>query len=303
MAFYIQVKKIVAKEDYDIVYSTSSRLFTAFLGARISNKKKIPLYLDIRDIFVESIGDILKPQFLFFLRPILNMIERYTFSTAKHINLVSRGFKNYFETRYLQANYSYFTNGIDDEFLNFPELDRNLKKESTKPTILYAGNIGDGQGLHNILPELSEQLEDHFSFKVIGDGRKKERLMQSINERRSIKVLPPISRSELFEEYMNADILFLHLNNYSAYEKVLPSKVFEYAATGKPILAGVNGYSAKFINEEIPNASVFNSGNHKEAIAALESLNLEYTDRSSFIQKYSRSKIMKQMSQSILLLE
>lgn len=43
------------------------------------------------------------------------MIERYTFSKASHINLVSEGFKDYF-SKYKQPSYSYYTNGIDDVF-------------------------------------------------------------------------------------------------------------------------------------------------------------------------------------------
>ena len=53
--FYRQARSITKHKDYDMVFATSSRLFTAFLGARISKAKKIPLYLDIRDIFVDTI--------------------------------------------------------------------------------------------------------------------------------------------------------------------------------------------------------------------------------------------------------
>ena len=62
----------------------------------------------------------------------------------------------------------------------------------------------------------------------------------------------------LLEHYRKADILFLHLNNFRAFEKVLPSKIFEYAATGKPILAGVSGYASKFLREQIVGVQVFN---------------------------------------------
>ena len=44
---------------------------------------------------------------------------------------------------------------------------------------------------------------------------------------------------ELLNYYNQANILFLHLNSIKAFEKVLPSKIFEYAASNKPILAGV----------------------------------------------------------------
>jgi hypothetical protein len=99
---------------------------------------------------------------------------------------------------------------------------------------------------------------------------------------------------------MNADILFLHLNDYPAFEKVLPSKIFEYAATGKPILAGVSGYAAKFITEELTNAEVFHPGDSQGAITGLSKLQFQNTDRSEFIERYTRINIMKVMAESIV---
>ena len=115
--FYTEALKIAYKGNYDLVYASSSRLFTAFLGAKLARNHNAKLYLDIRDIFRESIVEIFKNTFVkrsldFFLRP----IERYTFKKATHINLVSKGFESYF-SKYKQATYSYFTNGIDDVFL------------------------------------------------------------------------------------------------------------------------------------------------------------------------------------------
>ena len=55
ISFYFQVKAYIKDNDFDLVYATSSRLFTAFLGARIARKKDIPLYLDIRDLFIDTI--------------------------------------------------------------------------------------------------------------------------------------------------------------------------------------------------------------------------------------------------------
>ena len=108
--------KLVSKNNYDIVFATSSRLFTAFLGAGLQIKKT-PLYLDIRDIFLDTITDILSPKISWLVTPIISGVERYTFSSATHINLVSKGFTQYFEERYPRATFSFFTNGIDKEFL------------------------------------------------------------------------------------------------------------------------------------------------------------------------------------------
>jgi glycosyltransferase involved in cell wall biosynthesis len=295
--FYIEAVKLTKDKEYDLVFATSSRLFTAFLGARLAKKKKIPLYLDIRDIFVDTIKDVLNPKVTFFAKPILSLIESYTFKAANHINLVSRGFENYFIHRFKQAEFTYFTNGIDEEFLG---LTANSEEISEQQTILYAGNIGEGQGLHTILPELAKNLDETFKVDVIGDGGRKPILASTLLGIENVNLLPPVQRKELSDQYMNADVLFLHLNDYPAFEKVLPSKIFEYAATGKPILAGVSGYAAKFITAEVSNAEVFYPGDEQGALLALSKLKLEHTDRSEFINQYTRMNIMNKMAESII---
>ena len=75
----------------------------------------------------------------------------------------------------------------------------------------------------------------------------------------NVEICDPVNRDSLLIEYSNTDILFLCLNDKAAFLKVLPSKLFEYAATGKPILAGVSGYAAKFIDENIVGCEVFST--------------------------------------------
>ncbi|EGR0207336.1 glycosyltransferase family 4 protein [Vibrio vulnificus] len=298
--FYQQAQKLVKNESYDLVFATSSRLFTAFLGARVAKAKKVPLYLDIRDIFVDTIKDVLSPKVVLLLKPVLSAIEKYTFSSANHINLVSKGFEGYFKARYANSSYSWFTNGIDDEFLGLPKGNRNEFTSEKAKRLVYAGNIGEGQGLHSILPALAISAIHDYTFRVIGDGGRKKQLEDSTTNNNNLELLPPVNRQKLIEEYLSADVLFLHLNDYPAFEKVLPSKIFEYAATGKPILAGVSGYASEFIKAEVPNAEVFYPGDHNGAMEALKKLKLEYTGRAAFIEKYTRSNIMQKMSKSII---
>jgi glycosyltransferase involved in cell wall biosynthesis len=299
-SFYKQANKLISGKKYDLVFATSSRLFTAFLGARIAKRINAPLYLDIRDIFVDTLKDVLSPKVIFLLKPILTLVENYTFSAAQHINLVSKGFESYFVNRFKNANYSWFTNGIDKEFLNTETPVESKLSEHAHLTVLYAGNIGEGQGLNTIIPELAKLTGVQYQFKVIGDGGRKAALVEASQGIANISFHPPVNREQLIKEYLNADILFLHLNDYPAFEKVLPSKIFEYAAVGKPILAGVSGYAAEFINKEVDNAEVFYPSNHQQAATALATLKLGQTNRDNFISKYTRINIMNEMANSIV---
>jgi glycosyltransferase involved in cell wall biosynthesis len=107
-------------------------------------------------------------------------------------------------------------------------------------------------------------------------------------------------RAALLDAYRSADILFLHLNDYDAFTKVLPSKIFEYAALGKPIWAGVAGYAARFVQAEIDNAAVFPPCDVKQALLALDRLQIRTTPRAPFIEKYARQRIMAAMAREIL---
>ena len=296
--FYKGAKKIVASKEYDLVFATSSRLFTAFLGANISRNKKIPLYLDIRDIFVDTLSDVLSKKVSFLLVPFLKQVENYTFNQASKINLVSEGFSEYFKNRF-NKQYSFFSNGIDDEFIK-PIVDK-VSTNDIK-TVLYAGNIGEGQGLHKIIPELAKASAGQFKFVIIGDGGKAAELKANVKLSgvNNVEFLPPVNRTQLIEHYQAADVLFMHLNDYDAFEKVLPSKIFEYGALGKPILAGVLGFAAQFVNNNVSNANVFYPCDSAAGYKALTSLEIKDSPRDEFVAKFKRTNIMSDMAQSII---
>lgn len=300
-AYYKQALKLVKNEKFDLVYASSSRLFTAFLGRRLAVKNNCPLYLDIRDIFVDTMKDVLGSKKIISIPAglIFRAIERYTFSRATHINLVSEGFKSYF-SKYRQPNYTYFTNGIDDLFID-NTLTQNNAGHSEK-IITYAGNIGSGQGLEKIVPQAAKKVANGFRFRIIGDGGTKKLLMDKISELdvKNVELLNPVSREELIKYYSDSDFLFLHLNDLDAFKKVLPSKLFEYVAFGKPIIAGVGGYAADFIESNLDNYILFAPANVDDFVNRLVNFKDNGSKREAFIAKFARRNIMKSMAQTIL---
>jgi glycosyltransferase involved in cell wall biosynthesis len=303
-AFYRGAIKLAVVNDYDLVFATSSRLFTAFLGAQVSRKKRIPLYIDVRDLFVDTMSNILSPLAAWLLSPILSVVERYTFNSAKKINIVSKGFLPYFEQRYSRIPISFFTNGIDEEFIQVSQVSQvDDKSRSTKSrvSLLYAGNIGEGQGLHKIIPEIADQLSERINFKVIGDGGLTHKLRDAVAKLGldNVELLSPMGRAALIEEYIKADVLFLHLNDYEAFRKVLPSKLFEYGAMNKPILAGISGYSKEFVKSEISDCAVFSPTDSEDAVKKFEFLSYSIKPRVEFIKKFDRKTIMREMAGDI----
>lgn len=300
--YYKNAQKIVRDQSYDLVFATSSRLFTAFLGGRLARRLKTPLYLDVRDLFVDTMSSILPTKIAWAACPVLKLVERYAFSRAHRINIVSRGFEDYFRQRYLKVSLSYFTNGIDAEFLKDREkgLERHVFSNPVK--VLYVGNIGEGQCLHDILPGLAKATKGRCLFKVVGDGGRKTLLKSKIEAAcvDNVQICDPVRRAELVSYYREADVLFLHLGDYPAFKKVLPSKIFEYATTGKPLWAGVSGFAATFLREEVENSAVFPPGNVDEAVRMFDTLVMELRPRDLFVEKFTRSRIMERMAKDIM---
>ncbi len=301
-SFASQARNLVRNQQYDLVVATSGRLMTAVLAAWVASRKCVPLYLDIRDIFVDTIKDILPRYTALLTKPLFGAMERWAVERADKVNLVSRGFAGYFEGRYPQKRFSYFTNGIDDEFLDLQQEGQQEPRHPLPLRVVYAGNIGDGQGLHAILPVLGKRMEGRVDFRVIGDGSRKELLRAGLDSDgvTNVALLPPMPRDQLIKEYKQADVLFLHLNDYDAFKKVLPSKVFEYAAMGKPIWAGITGYSAEFVRTEISNAAVFPPCDAVAAEQALVNLVIRDAPRSEFVKKFARANICRDLAKDIL---
>ena len=301
-SFLFSVLKLIKHKKYDIVVATSSRLITACLGAYIANKKNSKLYLDIRDLFADTMKSLLKKSIFRFFLPIIYKLEKWVFNSASKINVVSGGFLNYFEKYYPGIKPTVYTNGIDDYFLNY-KFSRNIKNKKFK--ILYAGNIGDGQGLEKIIPEVASK-NTNFKFKIIGDGSSRKILEKTelIKKSNNVVIKDPLSRDMLVKEYEKADILLIHLNNHLAFHRVLPSKIFEYAATNKPILAGVSGYAAKFLKEQLEGIEIFDPCDPESMCKSLKKIieHPKLINRDKFFKKYKRKTIMQKLSKDILLL-
>ena len=147
-----------------------------------------------------------------------------------------------------------FTNGIDDIFINNIKNEKTINKnwEKDKPLLItYAGNIGYGQGFEHTLIHIAHYFREKIKFNIIGDGSSVGIIESQIKDKKleNITLSKPVNRIQLINLYKNSDVLFLQLNNVKAFEKVLPSKIFEYASFNKPILAGVNGVAREFLGK------------------------------------------------------
>lgn len=303
--YFFEVLKRTRNQKYDIVFASSSRFFTSYLGYLIAKRNKIPLYLDVRDLFSETVGNISQnPVIKYLVKPVIANREKKVYQYANHINLISEGFKDDFKM-YPSTTFSYYTHGVDPVFKKAQQEKESQPRQPRK--IIYAGNIGDGQGLHKVVPEAAKKLKGDYIFRIIGDGGAKQTFIHKLRKLKvdNVELIEPMNRDEIVREYKEADIFLIHLNNLPIFKKVLPSKVFELAAVEKPILAGVNGYAQQFLKDNVEGAFLFDPGDVDGLIYQIKQIENYYrgessTDNSRFIQEFDRQSIKREMASSIL---
>jgi hypothetical protein len=288
----------------DYIYATSSRFGTAFLGFVLGKALKVKVNLDIRDIFSDSLMVLSKNNF--FLKMIANIIRRienYVFKNTDSITFVSEGFYDNLSIN-KKRNILYVPNGIDEIFTKFFNQNFRYNNHRKPLKIMYAGNTGYAQGLHLIVPKLAKYYDKKLQFQIVGSGNAIIHIKKVIDQMKinNIQFIEPVQRKELINFYKNSNILFLTLTDDKAFEKVLPSKIFEYSAFDIPILAGVSGNAKKFILKEVDNSFVFSPNNFDEARYQIDLILNNYTNirRDSFINKFNRKRLMNNLSNFLI---
>lgn len=119
-----------------------------------------------------------------------------------------------------------------------------------KFNILFAGYLGIAQKLDTLL-EAAETLRPYGNIQlvIVGDGIEKARLEREIAQRKlgNIKLLGHYPMSTIADVYALADVLLVHLSAHPIFDVSIPAKTYGYMACSKPILAAVNGATAKLI--------------------------------------------------------
>ena len=294
--YSLRICWFLRRHEYDVVVSTTSRLGTGLLGVLVSKITGGLHYLDIRDLFADTLKSVFSGYlgrlvvFPFFI------LEEWVFRRADKINIVSEGFRSDVMGKSNTKDLTTFPNGID---LVFSGKDYS-NPFSEKKIITYAGNIGEGQGLEILLPKVLSKLPSDFEIHVYGSGSKLLNLKKLSLKYENLLVFAPVGRTELLDVYRRSAILLLHLNALPAFEKVLPSKVFEYGATGKPVLAGVSGYSVDFIKTNLPSWHIFDPCDGEGFLRELSRCDLDCSQNSHFVHRYAREAIMSNMAKQVL---
>ena len=173
---------------------------------------------------------------------ILERIERYNYKKANIILGQSKEILAHVESIFTEKEIILYRNFPDFEP---PQLQYNATK-TKKLSIVYAGLLGIAQGIYKLCKELDyESIE----FHIYGSGAEQPKIETFILEHPRLPIFyhGQVTREELHGELLQYDISIIPLLN-RIYGSV-PSKIFEYARLGIPMLYFGGGEGEDIINE------------------------------------------------------
>jgi glycosyltransferase involved in cell wall biosynthesis len=190
---------------------------------------------------------------------ILNWIghfAKFIYSKADAICVISRGFRENLIQKGVPATKIQLISNWVDPAANHPlqpdnELAARLMMDG-RFNVMFAGNMGEAQGLDTVLKAASLLLDQtHIQFVFVGDGISSSKLQAIAREQGLVNVrfLGRFAEDQMPSLYALADVLLVHLKDDPLFRITIPHKIFTYMASGKPILAAVAGDAADIVVE------------------------------------------------------
>ena len=240
----------------DVLIATSPQFFCGWAGVIASKLKRVPFILEIRDIWPEGIsaagGMTRAKRTLEFVEWLALAMYR----AATHIVTVGGGYKEkLIEKSVPPEAISVVTNGVDQELFTLRPANADLRRRyglESRFVCAYIGTIGMASGLDVVLRaarRLKQQQDTNIVFLLVGDGAMRRKLeAEARAEALDNVVFTGRQDKHLMPDFLaTSDACLVHLRKTPLYETVLPSKIFEAAAMGRPIILGVRGFSADLV--------------------------------------------------------
>lgn len=263
-AFYFGVLKTTAeyaKEHGkpDVIIASSPHPLTMIAGIKVARKYKIPCICEVRDLWPEAIFAFGKLKERSLPGKLLTAGEHWIYRHADGLIFTKEGDTDYLrEHKWDTGNGGdidlkkchYINNGVDIEAFAKAIADNSLQDRdllADKFNVVYVGSIRPVNGV-NMLLDAAALLKEHggIQFLIYGDGNQKAALERRIlvEGLTNVKMKGYVDRRYIPYILSKSAVNILNYSTkYNWTRGNSSNKLFEYMASGKPIVSTVTmGY-------------------------------------------------------------
>ena len=287
------LKRYLKEHPVDAIISTGPPHSMHLIAKELHKKFNIPWVADFRDPWTDI--DFYKDLKLTRRSDRKHhRLERQVLSEATRVVTVgwdcAKGLENHGAN-----NVAVITNGYD-----FFDISNENYQKTSILTMSHIGIIGANRNPEMFWEAISE-LDIPMKIRLI--GQIDNSVIESIkrhNIENYVEIIPYIPHNQVIEEQQKSDVLLLFVNNTPNAKGILTGKLFEYIASGRPILSigPENGDSARILNETQSGVTVDFNDKEKMKSVILDFVkkyndNQLITRHNEMVEKYSRRNLTK----------
>lgn len=231
---------------HDLVFGSSPYMFlglTVLLASRLRKAKVVWEVRDLTWLYPRSAG-----KRTFGLDALLEKLMRWTAEQSDALITATNGLLHYFSRRPKPS--AVIPNGVTPKLL--AELSHIVEAplfQQARPKVLYAGLFGHNHKLTTLL-DAAKLLPD-IDFTLAGDGPEKEVLKRKATSLNlsNVTFVGYLRLDALARAYGEHDILVSHVRRDPLHRWTQPAKLWEYMATGRPVVHAGEGEAVDTIEE------------------------------------------------------
>ena len=307
LSFYLfsyPYSRFKTDQDFDIIFVQQLSPVTMAMPAiwALKRNKKAKLYLWVLDLWPESVtattGIANK-----YIIGLLNKFVKYIYSKSDLILISSKSFEKSIKQRSFNKQILYFPNWAESIYEEM-----ELNKDYELPilpngfNIMFAGNIGEAQDFETILSAAIQTQTENINWILVGDGRKLDwvRSQVKFHNLHNVIILGRYPIEEMPYFFRAANVMLLTLKNSLISDLTVPAKLQAYVASGKIILAAINGETKSIINEHNIGLAC-ESGDFKSLsenarilknLSEEQRIKMEKTSRNLYYTSYSKNVLL-----------
>ncbi len=255
--FFIALKQAFKYKKVDVVVGSTPNLIVAFTAYCYAKLKCCKFVLEVADPWPEALigSGVIRPHGL--LAYLMKKLSIFLYKRADSIVALSEGIKRNIDALLKNENKTYvILNGSDAGLRPVTcnaDLYQTIFHQAKKNlTLGYIGMMTASQDLLVLLKQLSKQLTVKMDLLFLGEGEAYSQIKEYTFPSSSINFClhPSIARDALPAYWGLCDLALLPLKPDKNLAYAIPSKLFELAGLGKPILLiGPVGEASKLVTQ------------------------------------------------------
>ncbi|RLQ94804.1 glycosyltransferase family 4 protein [Falsibacillus albus] len=245
----------------DVILASSVHPLTMVAGIKIAKKLGVPCICEIRDLWPEAIFSFNKAKERSLLGRVLTAGEHWIYRNAAALVFTKEGDTDYI----LEKNWDtaqggkinlskchYINNGVDINAFEIASSENKVDDEdlcADKFNVVYVGTIRPVNNVGNLLDAAALlKDENNIQFLIYGDGNQREMLEKRIADENltNVKMKGFVNKRSIPYILSKSSVNILNYSHtqYNWARGNSSNKLFEYMASGKPIISTVKmGYS------------------------------------------------------------